>query len=198
MRWDRRRRALRRLRHCARNRCTANIVDHNGAERFCGSIGANRSQRIVPICQCTRPPRGRDRRDTARAERQSSRRHTGRPAGSGGEPVLRQPRMPPAGRACTGRPARTRSGLLHRVWHAILVRSQAIPRGPGWRAVRSTGVHCTRRSRLDLPSDRPQCAQPLGGTQGLAELRRCGRHGRRCCRSPRPRRSGTSEHRPDP
>ena len=46
-------------------------------------------------------------------------------------------------------------------------------------------MHRARRPRLDLPGDRPQRAQPLGGAQGPGELRRRRRHGRRRRRSSR-------------
>ena len=60
------------------------------------------------------------------------------------------------------------------------------------------GVHRARRPRLDLPGDRPQRAQPLGGAQGPAELRRRRRHGGGRRRSLTPGRSRAPEHRADP
>ena len=115
-----------------------------------------------------------------------------------GQPVLRQLRMQQARRTRPRRTTRAHRGLLHPVRHAILVCSQAFSRRPRRRAVRSAGMHRARRPRLDLPGDRPQRAQPLGGAQGSGELRRRRRDGRRRRRSPRPRRGGTPEHRPDP
>ena len=143
------------------------------------ALCADGPHRLVEVHQLPRPARRGDRRHPARSEGRSGRRDHDRSAGAGGQPVLRQPRLQQARRAWTGRPARTRRGLLHPVRHAILLRSQAFPRRPRRRPVRGAGLHRARRTRLDLPGDRPQRAQPLGGAQGPAELQRRRRDGRR-------------------
>ena len=107
-----------------------------------------------------------------------------RPAGAGGQPILRQPGLRAARRARAGRPAGAHRGFLHQVRHPVLVHPEAFPRRPRRRPVRGAGLPRARRPRLDLPGDRPQRARPLGGAQGPAEHRRRRRHGRRGRRAP--------------
>ncbi len=152
--------------------------------------GRDGPHRVDEACQPLAAAWAPGRRDTAGAPKgDPAAAILDRPAGAGGisrfcgNPECNEP----VGRG-TRRTARTHRGLLRPLRHAILVRAQAFSRRSRGRAVRSAGVHRARRSRLDLPGDRPQCAQPLGGAQGPAELRRRRRHGRRRCRSPRPRR----------
>ena len=106
--------------------------------------------------------------------------------------------MQPTRRAGTGRKTWSPGGVLYFVRDPVLVRSQAISRRSGRRAVRGARLYRPRRPRLDLPGDRPQRPQPLGRAQGSGPLGRRRRHGHRCSRSTRPRRGGTPEHRPDP
>ncbi len=86
-----------RLRYRARTRCTRRIatrLDRDGGERVCHSVGAHSVGANVPHWfvdegQQSRPPRRRDRRDSAHSEGRPCRRDSEGPAGTGVEPVLR-------------------------------------------------------------------------------------------------------------
>ena len=101
----------------------------------------------------------------------------------------------PVGRGRDGQPGRT-EGFCTRVRHAIFVCSQAFSRRPVGGQYEVQG--CIAHGGLGwiyLAIDR-NVAQPLGGPQGPAELRRRRGDGRGRRRGPRPRRGRTPEHRP--
>ncbi len=173
-------------------------VDVDGTDGVDPSISRNGANRIVQIRRHPWTTRRRGGGGPAGAKGQSGQGDPDRSAGSGGSPFLRQLRLQQTRRARTRRRTRARGGVLHPVRHTVLLCSQAFSRRPGRRAVRSARLHRPRRPRLDLPGHRPQRPQPLGGAQGSRALRRRRRDGHRCRRSPRPRRGGTPQHRPDP
>ena len=173
----------------------ADVDGSDGVDPALARIGANRIVQDRGHPWTTR--RGR-RRSAAGSAGQSDQGDPDRSAGSGESSILRQLRLQQTRRTRTRRRTRAPRGLLHPVRHTVLVCSQAFSRRSRRRAVRSAGLHRPRRPRLDLPGDRPQRAQPLGGAQGSGPLRRRRRDGHRRRRSPRSRRGGAPQHRPDP